>query len=1075
MKVLINKILNITLICGLVCLMWPIFSVYAFGITYYVDATIGNDNYNGSSISTPFKTIQKAADIMVSGDICYIRGGTYRESVTVKNDYQTFQNYQNEVVTISGADSLPISTTWTYNGKYYTTNQAIDMNLNQETQLFYDGEMNTKARWPNNTGTLLQPTLATVDYVSGWEIGFNSAPSGLDLTKVAGSRLWIVANPSYWSSEAYVTSGSSSSKSNTFSLASSLGMIAGDKFYLTGKIDYLDYPGEWFLDASNKLSIITPEGVAPNNTMIEYKKRLEGITLNGRKGVTIRGVNIFAARITTDDDSNCMDNVIDSITAKYVWHSENAVNQTAQGIRIYGTNNTIKNSSILYSSGSIISLNNTSNKVINNLVCYGNYEAGNCALIDGGGRDFLISNNTVHDSGRACMQLNIQNSQVQYNEMYNAVLLTEDCGVYYSISDGQNTRIHHNKVYGIASINNANHGNGIYLDNSTTTYIIDHNVIWDCYIGIQINTPSDFTVVYNNTVNSSSYASLFSWGSLNGDNMYGFRAFNNIFSSGAGWNDFQITGGSAWGNNLYTATNPQFVNANSKNFHLQVTSPAINAGVVITGITDGYNGTAPDIGAYEYNGADWVAGCNFTTPPNPTYTMPTAQYSNLILNGGFELFGSACWWTPVSGTAPSIFCAVSDNAWGNPNSKSRAQQYALNLNSTTTSIEQTINVKANTYYTFSSWLLTDSGETIVLGVKNYGGTTVQTPNISSLKYKPYSLEFKTGNTTTATIYIKKMSATAGNVYADVAGVIEKDIGSAPESFELGVPSSFSAVYGTTTASTAQYYTGTKSFKINGDQNVISRNLNANYKRIGEIWFYDNSLDTTSKSFGRFDDNVVWRGIGVDTSVSTSKYVYRINNTTCISNISRTIGWHRFNWDYSAGHSLDLYIDGKQIASDIFGIDSFSNISMGDWSSDGITTENGYFDDVSIKNILNESVYKNIELTTSRFYTTPSYEEISYLGLIPGNIQVQSVYRNNSETPVYVKPVLCLYNINGASKKLVGVSLGNDVYIDGYTETGVYQYYTVPSLSQGKYEMKQFMWDSLTGLKSIAMTGSVFSN
>ena len=40
----------------------------------------------------------------------------------------------------------------------------------------------------------------------------------------------------------------------------------------------------------------------------------------------------------------------------------------------------------------------------------------------------------------------------------------------------------------------------------------------------------------------------------------------------------------------------------SGNFQLQQTSPAINAGVVISGINDGYFGTGPDMGAIEYVG-----------------------------------------------------------------------------------------------------------------------------------------------------------------------------------------------------------------------------------------------------------------------------------------------------------------------------------------------------------------------------------------------------------------------------------------------------------------------------------------
>jgi parallel beta-helix repeat protein len=45
--------------------------------------------------------------------------------------------------------------------------------------------------------------------------------------------------------------------------------------------------------------------------------------------------------------------------------------------------------------------------------------------------------------------------------------------------------------------------------------------------------------------------------------------------------------------------NPDFQNRGGHDFHLAAGSPAINAGVAINGVTNGYNGSAPDMGAYE--------------------------------------------------------------------------------------------------------------------------------------------------------------------------------------------------------------------------------------------------------------------------------------------------------------------------------------------------------------------------------------------------------------------------------------------------------------------------------------------
>jgi len=54
------------------------------GQIYYVRQT-GNDNYDGLSPNTAFRTIQKAAEVMKPGDIVFVGGGVYQETVTPQN------------------------------------------------------------------------------------------------------------------------------------------------------------------------------------------------------------------------------------------------------------------------------------------------------------------------------------------------------------------------------------------------------------------------------------------------------------------------------------------------------------------------------------------------------------------------------------------------------------------------------------------------------------------------------------------------------------------------------------------------------------------------------------------------------------------------------------------------------------------------------------------------------------------------------------------------------------------------------------------------------------------------------
>ena len=86
----------------------------------------------------------------------------------------------------------------------------------------------------------------------------------------------------------------------------------------------------------------------------------------------------------------------------------------------------------------------------------------------------------------------------------------------------------------------------------------------------------------------------------------------NLFytPSGASANRWSWNGGAntTWANwksqssqdaNSPAPANPNFTDAANDDFTLQAGSPAIDAGTVITGVTDGYLGAAPDCGAYE--------------------------------------------------------------------------------------------------------------------------------------------------------------------------------------------------------------------------------------------------------------------------------------------------------------------------------------------------------------------------------------------------------------------------------------------------------------------------------------------
>jgi parallel beta-helix repeat protein len=86
-------------------LLAVLISVPAHGATYYV-ATSGSDSNPGTQ-AQPWRTIQKAADTLIAGDMVFVKEGPYNERVIPHNsgnpgDYIAYIAYPGDTVTIDG-------------------------------------------------------------------------------------------------------------------------------------------------------------------------------------------------------------------------------------------------------------------------------------------------------------------------------------------------------------------------------------------------------------------------------------------------------------------------------------------------------------------------------------------------------------------------------------------------------------------------------------------------------------------------------------------------------------------------------------------------------------------------------------------------------------------------------------------------------------------------------------------------------------------------------------------------------------------------------------------------------------
>ncbi|WP_054023558.1 DUF1565 domain-containing protein [Bacillus sp. FJAT-28004] len=923
----------------------PNTEVNAAGTTFYV-ATNGSDSNDGTSLSTPFLTIQQAALTAQAGDTVYVREGTYRETVTPANSGTTgnkitYQNYMDETVTVSGND---IISGWTQDsGNIYKA--SMNWTLGAGNQVFVNGEMMNEARWPNQTGTLLSPTRASAGAgTNANHITDSNLPGGTGFWN--GATLWITSGSEWIAQTPTVTAYDSTTKTLTFDALRQSGASytprSGNKYYLSGIKGALDVEKEWWYDsAGSMLYFFAPGGGDPSSQTVEAKKRNIAFDLSDKGYVDIKGIQTIAATIQMDSlTHNCL---LQGIVSKYISHNKlntAAEEQTNLGIILDGSHNVIRDSELAYSSGSLVTVKGNSNNVINNYIHDGGYIPDWDGLVNLKGANSLISHNTVSDAGRVTLFFapGMSANNIQYNDVYNAGWLTTDLGMIYGPNtDGGNTEIHHNYVHDSKS---THLGIGIYLDNFTSNFIIHHNVTWN-NAGIQLNIPSNYNLVYNNTAWTQA-STINAWGNTFLTDMYGDRIFNNIIKG----YDPEVTAYTTIGSNL--TNSPGFVNEASRDYRLLSTSSAKDAGIVIPGITDGYVGSAPDIGAYEYGGTDWTAGHNFTAPPSPSYSTPSTPHMNLAKNAGFELGDLTNWSTTDAHNA----VVVEDNHWGQAanSGKSRSQLYGVKLSGGVDGVAQTITgLQPNTNYVAGGWLRTPAGETAVLGVKNYGGSDVSTPSNSST-WTFVKVYFQTGAAnTSATIYFKKTSGT-GEAYADDAAlVIDTTVFQSMYSFdgfESGL-SNWAAVpgKGTPSTSTAIKHSGSNSYIVNEDMDAVSQTFESSHNKVVTMWFYDNASAMNMQTAAFVDDGVTIRGIEVNTPTSKTKYAIRLGGTHSATNVTRTTGWHEFKWDYTSGTKVDMYIDGILVASPT-GVTSFKRILIGDlWSGN---TNTAYFDDVSIQ-------------------------------------------------------------------------------------------------------------------------------
>lgn len=722
---------------------------------YYVSTT-GDDGAAGT-IDAPFATIQHFADIAYPGDTCYIRAGTYRETVTPARSGNTvapiiYRAYPGETVIVSGAD--PVSSGWaSHSGTIYKTT-AMTWNLGKgKNQIFVNGLAMIEARWPNTTDIML-PQFASIDagssYTSKGSSGYSTfVLNDADLTQANDYWVGAIVHAT-WSPRYHALTGEvTSSTSGTINAVMPLGIMPSGTmtdygvYYLTGHYGCLDAAGEWYYDDSaSTLYLWVPGGGSPSG--VEAKARDCVFDLDGISYTKINDVTIFASTIATDIYSSHV--TLDGLTVSYPSHytvidapiGDLPINTGQTGIRntgviLDGEYNSIQNSTIAYSAGNGVSLIGNNNTVDSCTIHSVNYVATECGAVQTGGRKNQgnrITDCTLYKSGRSILvHNNAQNLSILRNEMYDNSCggETGDLGVTYCIgTDGKGTEIAYNRIHDFTYA-------GIYFDYSSHNFSVHHNVVWDCRsaapLGMHLNTPSTGHNIYHNTFGNTWLSINASWDSKV---MTGTNIKNNI----GGYVARIIAGvptGYAVENNVQTApVDPTLVYADYSNddFHLCAGSAAIDAGLNV-GFTQDANGNpiigTPDIGAYEYVDAStsYVLGVTAEngsvarSPDKESYVPGEAVTIQVAASTGYRFVG---WSGDLTGSDNPATITMDGNKSVTANFVADVAMYSLSVAASggsvsrspdqasyTSGTEVTLVAVANAGYTFTGWSGAASG------------------------------------------------------------------------------------------------------------------------------------------------------------------------------------------------------------------------------------------------------------------------------------------------------------------------------------------------------------------------------
>lgn len=657
---ILSLLMSVVMIVSILVTITPIKVSAATGPTYYIDSTSGNDSNAGTSLTTPWKTLEKVnSTTFQSGDtICFKAGGSWIGTLYPKGSGTSVNPI---TIDMYGIGSKPLING---NGKVFSTADSIDSAVYLKNQDYWTIR---NLEVVNDSTVVGDRSGIHIDASSGNHTGFtiencsvhNVASNGNDgeHARISAITVW----------------------SRGWNQALSKVVIQNNFVYTTGSTGI-------FVDGEKWAGPTTGVYVA-NNSLYDI----------GGDGILVNAIDSPLVEYNVVNGSHVRSSAY--CVALWPFECDNAVFQYNEA---YNTKTTNDGQGI------------DADFMCHNTILQYNYIHDN----EGG---FVLIPNTQNYQGKPGFN---DGTIIRYNIAQN------NSGKQFAFSTNPtNTSIYNNTIYVKQGISAS----------MISTWSEDGKAY-----------PSN-THFYNNIFYNLGSNGSYNMGTATGTE-FDYNVFYGIHPTSEPVDAHKLTSDPLIGNPGLARTGLDSCTV----YQLMAGSPCLNSGKVISfnGGKDFFGNAVsltetPNRGAYN--------GLGLTVVPTP---KPLPIPVNLIKNPSFET-GTISPWVTWGSTVTDV-----------SNTNAHSGGYSLKVTGSGGAVEQVIgNLYPGTAYELTGCVQVDSNQTILLGVKEYGGAEASVA-MSSLDYSSRTINFTTGpNSTSAKVFLYKTSGT-GSVYCDDIQLIQ---------------------------------------------------------------------------------------------------------------------------------------------------------------------------------------------------------------------------------------------------------------------------------------------------------------